>query len=277
MPPRTRTVPAGGPDPLWDRTPLGELVGDLTGEGGRPRTGARRFGWSGRVGLSDSSPGGRARLDALARWAQEVAADDAEDAGLLGPGVWVVRRTVIAVLRSPRYRERFQLTTWCPGWGPRWAERRTRLVGSDGADVRIAALWVYVDRDGRPRRLPDGFEAVWGPGRRVRPGLWLPDPVPGTSRRPWQVRFADVDLLRHVNNAAYWVALEEVLAPRRDLREPLVAVTEHRAAVVAGEEVELVVSSSPTAVLAWWTTEGQVRAAMAALTPPVAGVQAAGR
>ncbi len=67
------------------------------------------------------------------------------------------------------------------------------------------------------------------------------------------------------------------MAPRRDLREPLVGVTEHRAAVVAGEEVELVVSSSPTAVLAWWTTDGEVRAAMAALTPPVAGVQAAGR
>ena len=35
-------------------------------------------------------------------------------------------------------------------------------------------------------------------------------------------------MLGHVNNAAYWEAVEEELAARRDLRAPLRAEVEHR-------------------------------------------------
>jgi hypothetical protein len=39
-----------------------------------------------RVTLADVSPTGRARLDALARWLQDAAYDDAPDSGLDGGG-----------------------------------------------------------------------------------------------------------------------------------------------------------------------------------------------
>ena len=45
---------------------------------------------------------GRVRLDGLARWLQDVAYADVEDAGLAERAVWVVRRTRIRVERFPR-------------------------------------------------------------------------------------------------------------------------------------------------------------------------------
>ena len=77
-------------------------------------------------GLSDTAPGGRVRLDALARWLQDVAYADVEDAGRDGLGLWIVRRTRLRVRRFPGFRERVALRTWCSGLGRVWAERMGR-------------------------------------------------------------------------------------------------------------------------------------------------------
>jgi hypothetical protein len=50
-----------------------------------PRRG-RIFEGRARAGLGDVSPAGRARLDTLARWLQDVAFDDISDAGLGATG-----------------------------------------------------------------------------------------------------------------------------------------------------------------------------------------------
>ena len=67
-----------------------------------PRRG-RVFTSGARAGLADCAPSGRIRLDALARWLQDVAYDDVEDAGVAGAAVWVVRRTRLRVARFPRF------------------------------------------------------------------------------------------------------------------------------------------------------------------------------
>ena len=58
---------------------------------------------------------------------------------------------------------------------------------------------------------------------------------PGGARvdrgEPFPLRFSDFDVVGHVNNAVYWTVVEQVLARRRDLRAPLRAVVEHRAAL----------------------------------------------
>jgi len=41
---------------------------------------------------TDVTPGGRLRLDALARYLQDVAEDDVADSGLAEPYGWLVRR-----------------------------------------------------------------------------------------------------------------------------------------------------------------------------------------
>src|SRR5579875_1287753 len=75
-----------------------------------------------RPGLADCSPTGRIRLDAIARWLQDVAYADVEDAGLAESAVWVIRRARICVKRFPRFGEQFRLSTFCSGLGRMWAE-----------------------------------------------------------------------------------------------------------------------------------------------------------
>ena len=84
----------------------------------RPRSG-RVFEGARRVRLADVSPAGRLRLDAAARFLQDVSADDTADAALPDAEAWVVRKTVIEVTTFPRYLEPVGLATWCSGTGSR--------------------------------------------------------------------------------------------------------------------------------------------------------------
>lgn len=186
------------------------------------------------VGPGDTAVSGRARLDALVDWLQAVAHADVVDAGLDGVVLWVVRRGALAVERFPRLGEHVELTTACSALGARWAERRTRLTGADGARVEAVALWVAIDASTlRPARI-DALASVYGESagdRRVRTGLTHPPPPEDAAARPWRWRRADLDVGGHVNNAAYWQAIEEELADP----ETLYAEVEHRAPCALGE------------------------------------------
>ncbi|MHB1929058.1 MAG: acyl-ACP thioesterase domain-containing protein, partial [Acidimicrobiales bacterium] len=100
-----------------------------------PAPGARTFGASRRVRLGDVRSSGGARLEAIARYLQDIAADDVRDAAVADDCRWVVRRTRLELRRRPRYEEPLELTTWCSGTGGAWAERRTSIVGAGGAAV----------------------------------------------------------------------------------------------------------------------------------------------
>ena len=236
----------------------------------RPRRG-RVFEGARRVRLGDVSPGGRLRLDAATRYLQDISADDTADAALADAEAWVVRRTVIEVHRFPRYLEELSLATWCSGTGSHWAERRVTVEGADGGHLDAATTWVHLDLDsGRPRRVPAGFEAIYGEaaaGRRVKARLDHGAPPAGLVPRPWPLRFTDFDVLGHVNNAAYWEAVEEVLAERRDLRAPLRAELEHRVAVERGATVAVQVASGRDGGLDVWISADGEAAASARLRP----------
>lgn len=203
----------------------------------------RVFRHADRATLADVAPSGRARLDALARWLQDAAYEDALDSGLDGGGVWVVRRMAVRVHRFPRLLDPIEVATFCSGVAPLWAERSS-LVFSGGAPVAEAvAVWVHLQPDGaRPKPLPAGFDAIYGPsamGRRVRARLRHPaTPPEGAAVRPWRFRGADLDPAGHVNNAVYWQTLEEELVAA----EPpggLAAEIEHRAPAEAGDAAVL--------------------------------------
>jgi acyl-ACP thioesterase len=227
-------------------------------------------GWLVRLG--DVSPRGRLRLDATARHLQDLSSDDTADAALPDAEAWVVRRTVIEMHRFPTYREHLDMGTWCGGTGGHWAERRTSIVGERGGHVEAAALWVHLDPErGRPRRLPASFLDLYGEaagGRRVSARLaHEPAPPPGTPSRSWPLRVTDFDVLDHVNNAVYWVPVEEALALRRDLRAPLRAEVEHRAALEQGADARVAVADLGPAGLDLWITDGEVVAATARVRP----------
>ena len=105
-----------------------------------------------RAGIADADGAGRCRLDAMARWLQDIAYADLVDAGFEGRGAWIVRRTRIRVSRS------------LASGGPRAAhllQRHRPLLGrTPHLDQRRARR----RRDGRPLGLP-------GPGARQADAL----------------------------------------------------------------------------------------------------------
>lgn len=194
--------------------------------------------------FGDLSPGGRLRLDAIARYLQDVSSDDTADSGLENDLAWVVRKLVIEVEQSARFRESLTLTTWCSGTGSRWAERRVSVTGAEGASIEAGVLWVHVDIDtGKPIELAPDFWEFYeesAQGRQVRVRLaHAAHPPDGAIRSSWPVRFADFDLLGHVNNAAYWAVVEEILAERRDLRPPFRAEVEYRNGIEQGHRIDV--------------------------------------
>lgn len=217
--------------------------------------------------LADVSPAGRLRLDAATRYLQDLSADDTADAALADKEAWVVRRTVIEVARFPRYLEALELATWCSGIGSHYAERRITMAGDQGGAVEAATTWVHFDvASGRPKRVPEGFVACYGEaagGRRIKARLLHGDPPAGgegVERETWPLRFTDFDVLDHVNNAAYWEAVEEALVDHRDLRAPLRAELEHRRAVERGASVERWTRRDGVALEVWLVADGTVAA-----------------
>jgi acyl-ACP thioesterase len=216
----------------------------------------RVFAHTPQPGLADVAPDGRVRLDALARWLQDAAWADVVDSRIADDGVWVVRRLELEVQRFPRFGEAPVVETWCSGVGKLWAERRSTVRSDGGGLVEAVALWVHLDPMGsRPRPLPEGFDAVYASGRRVKARLHHPAaPPPEAQRAPWRFRAAELDLAGHVNNAAYWQILEE--------EEPAGAGTyeiEHRAPAAAGDATVLKAGS-----LRWIAANGTVFATLRA-------------
>jgi acyl-ACP thioesterase len=202
----------------------------------------RRYTSERKVRLGDADIAGRLRLDALARFLQDVANDDGREALGDDASSWVVRRMFVDVRAWPRFGEVVALTTFLGGVGGRWAERRTTVLGANGGHIECAALWVHIDlATGRPVPLPRSFLPVYGAvygSRKVSGRLMLPGVAADASRSPWAVRAADFDILGHVNNAAYWAAVEEALGTQ-DVG-PSCFELEYKLAIEPHHAVELV-------------------------------------
>jgi acyl-ACP thioesterase len=197
-------------------------------------------------GLADCSPSGRIRLDALARWLQDLAYADVVQAGVADRAVWVVRRARMRVRRFPRFGEEFKLGTFCSGLGRMWAERRSMIAreGSAEPDVEAVSLWVHLDPVARrPTPLSPEEIAVYGDlaaSRKVTARLRHPAPNGqcGTGA-PWIFRATECDLAGHINNSAYWQPLEEELLLSGAEPERIDVEMEFRAPAQPGQKLVL--------------------------------------
>lgn len=223
----------------------------------------RRYRTTRRVRIGDADQHGRLRLDSLARLLQDVGNDDFADAGLDPGSPWVARRTVVWSPTWPCLGDRLAVTTFCGGLGSRWGERRSSLCADGSAGrVEVASLWVFLGGDGqRPARLPGWFIDTYGAaalGRPVTARLLHPVPPEGAAARPWPLRASDLDVLRHVNNAATWQAVEDEAGRR--VVVPLRAELEYGAAIEPTDDVTLVSADEADGFRLWLTVAGKVRA-----------------
>jgi acyl-ACP thioesterase len=214
------------------------------------------------VRLGDSAPSGRLRLDSVARFLQDVAEDDAADAGWPTSIGWLLRRCAIAVRQFPMRTERVELLTFCSATAARWAERTTTIRGDRGGLLQARAIWVAVDADtGRPARLGELFERVYGPsaeGRKASVRLSLPAPPDGLGEAAyaWPIRASDLDIWDHMNNAAHWEAVEDEIA-RLDWL-PTSAEIEYHEAIVATDRPSVVRRRTEGGLDLWLLQEGRL-------------------
>lgn len=231
-----------------------------------PRRAGRQFASRRLVRLGDVLPSGEARLDAIARYLQDVAADDGRDAGIDGYLAWLVRKTVMTVLRRPRMGEEVELVTWASGSGARWAERRTTISVSGAPVIEAASLWVCVDlATMRPMRPPERFWTMYGEaiGDRVVTSRLthcdLPDD-PTPDHRPWPLRAADLDVLGHVNNAATWAAVEDELDRLAPGRRLAAAELEYRGPIDRSHDTVVTSRLGEQTLEVWLAAAGSVLA-----------------
>jgi len=210
-----------------------------------PETG-RTFRVAYTVRLSDTDETGRLRLDAIARYLQDAAIDDVQETGWGAPEhLWVLRSVRIDVL-APSLEDRgVEIVTWGSSFSALAAGRRWSLRGDAGGSIEVDSTWIHLGSDARPARIGEGFDgyAEAAQGRVASTKLRLQAPPIGGERRNWPLRVTDVDRMGHVNNAAYWAAVEERLpAIGLDPRDPLHARLDYRHPIDLGERVELVES-----------------------------------
>jgi acyl-ACP thioesterase len=199
----------------------------------------------------------------VARYLQDVASDDVDETGWGAPDhLWVMRHLRIEVLVPPVDDDRVELTTWSSGRAPIAAARRMSLLGDRGGRVELDSVWIHLGPDARPARIDDfGAYAESSRDRVVSTRLELAEPADGSARVPWPLRATDLDLLGHVNNAAYWHAVEQrLLRAGPDTRLPLRARLDHRHAIDLDDEVELVESSDGGTLALAFTVSGVTRA-----------------
>ena len=198
----------------------------------------RTFAARRRVRLADMDETGRLRLDAVARFLQDVAIDDVQETGWgLPEHLWFVRRIRIEV-RAPFVEDREAgLLTWCSVW---------IHLGPEQRPARIESFGIYAEATG---------------GRPVSTRLELPAPRDDAPRSPWPLRSTDVDLHGHLNNAVYWQAVEDVARSEGvDLAAPLVAELDYRDPIDLADRVELATSRSGDAVSLGFRVGDAVRA-----------------
>lgn len=229
-----------------------DAAADQAGFAGDPAHG-RVFSASRTVRSTDATAAGLLRLDAIARYLQDVAEDDLADAALAEPCAWVLRRVAISIAGYPAHGEPVRLRTFCSAIGPRWAERTTTLAAAGQDLIQAQAVWAAVGRaDGRPAPLTESFRRCYGPSaglRAVSTRLSLPAAPAERPGRPWPLRATDFDTIGHVNNSVHWAAVEDVLAPLG--WRPAWTEMDYCRPVLAGPDPELVSEAGPGELRVW--------------------------
>lgn len=191
--------------------------------------------------VGDIDRAARLRLDAACRHIQDVGQDQLREMGHEETHpLWIVRRTMVDLIRPIEYPEMLRLRRWCSGTSNRWCEMRVRIDGRKGGLIESEAFWININRETQgPARIADDFLEGLQRTTDVNRLRWKAYLTAGSRHdaneiRDFPIRVSDIDLFDHVNNSVYWKVVEEFLAPHPpELFEspPLRVTIEHDAPV----------------------------------------------
>ncbi|WP_439029876.1 acyl-[acyl-carrier-protein] thioesterase [Gordonia terrae] len=208
-----------------------------------------------RVRTGDVDQDMRVRLDAVARYLQDVANDNIEATEFHATDpFWIVRRTIIDVIEPITWPAAVTAQRWCGALSTRWTNMRVRLTAEHEINrfnpeprppglIETEAFWINVNEKGVPSRLSDEAFAMLSAmtdEHRLRWRSMNPEkaPDPGEITMPDRehvLRITDFDPFKHLNNAAYLEAIEDELVEHPDLVDgPHRVVIEYLRPIVPG-------------------------------------------
>ncbi len=201
--------------------------------------------WPLRVGDIDRT--GRLRFDAAARHIQDIGSDHLRELGFEETHpLWIVRRTMIDLIKPIEFQDLLRMRRWCSGTSNRWCEMRVRIDGRKGGLMESEAFWININRETQgPARISDdflsGLRRTTDEARlRWKSYLKAGSREDAAEIREYPVRVSDIDLFDHMNNSVYWTVIEDYLYSHPELLEkPLRVTIEHDAAVALGEKLEI--------------------------------------
>jgi len=221
------------------------------------KAGARHFESNYRVRTGDVDQSMRLRFDGLTRYLQDVANDNLEATDFhVSDPFWIVRRTVIDVIRPISWPANVKLERWCGALSTRWTNMRVRVTSThetnrfnpepreDGL-IETEAFWINVNDQGLPSRLTDDAFELLSRSTDEHRLRWksmntAPAPEPSATDRPHVLRATDFDPFKHLNNAAYFAVVEDELLDHEDLlKGPHRVVIEYLRAIQPGATVTI--------------------------------------
>lgn len=203
------------------------------------------------VRVADIDREGRLRFDAAARHIQDIGQDHLREMGHEATHpLWIVRRTMIDFIRPIEFGDLLRLRRWCSGTSNRWCEMRVRLDGRRGGLVEAEGFWININRETQgPARISEDFLAGLQRTTTVDRLRWKAYLKAGARAaregadeiHEYPVRFTDIDLFDHMNNAVYWSVVEDYLSSYPELlAKPLRVTIEHDAPVALGDKLEII-------------------------------------
>lgn len=199
--------------------------------------------------VADIDRNGRLRMDAAARHIQDIGQDQLREGGYQETHpLWIVRRTMMDLIRPIEFQDMLRVRRWCSGTSNRWCEMRVRIDGRRGGGlVESEAFWINISRETQgPARISDDFLAGLKRTTTVDRLRWKAYLKAGgrddaAEIHEYPIRFTDIDLFDHMNNSVYWSVVEDYLSAYPELlAAPLRVTLEHDAAVALGDKLEIV-------------------------------------
>ena len=199
--------------------------------------------------VADIDREGRLRFDAATRHIQDVGSDHLRELGFEDSHpLWIVRRTMIDLIKPIEFQDFLRLRRWCSGTSNRWCEMRVRIDGQRGRGLMESeAFWININRETQgPARIADDFIEGLQRTTAVDRLRWKAYLKAGgrddaSHIREFPVRVTDIDLFDHVNNSVYWSVIEDYLSSfPKMLHAPLRVTIEHDAPVALGDKLEVI-------------------------------------
>ena len=198
--------------------------------------------------VADIDREGRLRFDSAARHIVDIGQDQLREMGFEETHpLWIVRRTMIDLIRPIEFSDMLRMRRWCSGTSNRWCDMRVRIDGRKGGLLESEAFWINFNRDTQtPARIADDFLDGLRKTTDVDRLRWKAYLKPGSREdaaeiHEFPVRFTDIDFFDHMNNSVYWSVVEDYLASYPELlKAPLRVTIEHDAAVALGDKLEII-------------------------------------